>query len=886
MMQKLSKTKAELTFARENKNFRMAIEDGVDHGFLCYPKSTTTSYAISILGGRGSVKGVGVENDADAEEVLDLGGNNKHCLVFIDTRPDIPIYAFKEGTFGSPATLDPAEQEFGLKIADVWIPASASSIQDALIVNVSSIRPRLSRQTYFSPQRFRVTSSGPSNYKLEMLGGQLITMSNRRTYDEQVVNFPVVIHDIVGDNAATDANYIGGYEIDINLISDEYILFYVKIPPAETVTPADARIESVTFASDVLFDASQADLREFFSAAITDPVMEQSRFDLDDIFIVALVDSAKNAVLTPLGSIRVGDEYQNGFFDSYVRTVSSTAYGTGPINATSGNIDLDLLITNAPELVGMGLSDLYQGVGTNGPDGNIFVNFGAVTLTHSPNEQIPAPLRVVQSGFDVSEIGVDIVGEARGLVYRKQVFNGTLNFTDFGGSGVEIGSVGSVTPIGEPEQKYMLVVSGTGGGADLNYYYLRSLTNSFVLVNAQTGSIATVSGDFNGNFTSVPSQLFEVVAEISEVSRLEDIIVTNDIFGPLGGRFNTENVSLGTSFTRIEQIADSVPNYHTAVVRGAAQSDSTSSEFTFSAIDVHSNQRLISAVNAAGNVRVYDPVQSIIVFSYTIPTAISNPKVSQFDDNSLFVSNGTTLYVWQDYTINPTPVTVNIGTAINDIMAMKEGCYLAHAYTSAFGSGSVLTLSDTLGSISDLGIGGVGDVAEEIASGNNEIALRLSDGFVYIRSGNQTTISTGGSASDSITIDNKFIYRATNVAPGSFTIEKIEKFSGAVVDSSTLGVGASEIKIHSIEDDQLLLFMPDTFGLNIVQIETGDLSITRNFFDAAITGSNTGSHVDGEKCVIGCGFTEVLAFRYNFKPSTWMPDDQTLFSTRRVKCCN
>lgn len=209
---------------------------------------------------------------------------------------------------------------------------------------------------------------------------------------------------------------------------------------------------------------------------------------------------------------------------------------------------------------------------------------------------------------------------------------------------------------------------------------------------------------------------------------------------------------------------------------------------------------------------------------------------------------------------------------------------MAHAFTSAFGSGTILSSVDTLGNVSDLGIGGVGNEAEELSLANNAIAIRLSDGVAYVNNGNEVMLLDGGSASDAIALDSKFIYKVTNSASGSFLVEKVEKYSGAVIDSTTLAVGATEVKALAIHNDQLLLVLPNSLGMNLVQIDTNTLSITRNFFDPAITGTSRGASVDGEKCIIGCGFTDILSFRYRFEPSSWMVNDEALFNDRKVKC--
>lgn len=884
-MKKLSMLKSPLTYERENKNFRAAIPDGVVEGFLVYPKSTTTSYAISILGGKASVKGVVVEDDTDSAEILNLGGNNKHCLVFIDTRPSTPIYSFKEGTYGSPATLTPAEQEFGIKIADVWIPNTATSIQDALIVNISTSRPPVKRQVFFNPERFKITSGAPNQYKLDLLFGKLIVMSQRRTYDEEVVNFPISISDIQGATPSTDPNYVGGYEISVSLTSDEYIMFYVKIPKAESVIPPTLTLRHVSFASDTIYDNAEADLEAFFSASTTDPVSEQSRFNLDDVFIIAIVDTLRDNIFTPLGSIKINDEYNSGFFDSYIRTISSTHYGTGPLNATAGNLNIDNIITNLSELTGFGLNDVYNGIGTNSPNGEILVNNGAITYNISPNEQIPAGQRVKHSGFNSSEIGVDVVGEARGFVFRKQLFSGPITYTDFGALGVEVASIGGLTPNGEPEQKYILTVSGTGGSADSSYYQLRTVNNSFVLVNPRTGAINTVSSDFNGSFELISTTLFEVVAEISETSRLDDIIINNDVYGPTGGRFETQNVSVGTSFERVEEVYRNVSNYHTGYTRGASYGNAFSTEInSFAAIDVHTNQSLISAVNAAGNVRIYDPVSEATLFSYNLAGTISNPLVCQFEDKKLFVANNSNLYIWDDYTQSPTPITVNYGVPINDIQCVKGFCYVAHPFTAAFGTGTILSRCNLAGSVSDLLVGDPGDAGEEIYFEDNQIALRTSDGFGYLVAENEQFLIGGGSSSDAICMSNRFIFRATNDSTGVFTVDKISKNNGAVLSSATLNIGHTICSMHTISTNEILLVLPGPFGLQLVQIDADSLSITRNFLEPSITDVARGSQIDGEKCIIGCGYTNVLSFKYNFNPQHWMVDDINVFNSRKVRC--
>lgn len=350
---KYTGNEAPLTSFREQTNFSRMLAKGVYSGFRVYPDSTSTGYAVSIFGGFAAIDGVLIEDDQDNFEVLDLGAptdpTGDHHLIWIDNSGDVPVYASKKGTYSSLAELSGAEAENGIEIADVFIPNSASSIQNAVIVNRDRI---LSNQeistklgTTLSPiaSALKVEVSG-SDYTLSFAGLGLLTFNLDIPF-----RFPAAILQLSTSTSSSDPNF--DFEITQNDNGGTYVVFYTNDTNGFT---ENSLIKSTTFTED-------DELAELAGSA-TDSGGESypQKPELWDAYIIAIVNTSDNSVMTPFGYMKVGEELREGQNLSNVKTIESTAYGT-TVSAAAGAIDIDDVIDNAAKLQNATLDTAYDG---------------------------------------------------------------------------------------------------------------------------------------------------------------------------------------------------------------------------------------------------------------------------------------------------------------------------------------------------------------------------------------------------------------------------------------------------------------------------------------------------------------------------------------------
>lgn len=572
---KYTGNEAPLTSFREQTNFSRMLAKGVYSGFKVYPDATSTNYAVSIRGGFAAINGILIEDDQDNFEVLDLGAptdpTGDHHLIWIDNSGDVPVYASKKGTYSSLAELSGAEAENGIEIADVFIPNSAANIQDAVIINRDrilsnqEISNKLGTRIYPIAEGFRVDVSG-SDYTLYVAGLSLLTTGQPIPF-----RFPAALLQLSTSTSSSDPNF--DFEITQNDNGASFVVFYTNDTNGFT---ENSLIKSTTFTSD-------AELAEFAGSA-TDSGFAESypqRPELWDNYIIAIVDTGVNSVMTPFGYMQVGEELREGQNLSNVKAIESTAYGT-TVNASAGSIDIDSVIDNAAKLQNATLDTAYDGfeAGASPASGRtINVDGPAVRLIRSnlsdgaPSDKWQSSLEINMNNFGVAdaerrERAIDVVIKSPNTVSQRVAFGarriasiggnnliGTAAWTIVGGevrasslggfpSDITIADVlsqyGSFRYVQEIENWY---IEFQGSGADCyeRIYRVRvNTTGGYFYLEDPNGNTTGISGQFPSTSFVAFGGVFERVVELGEVSRFKWIEV-DDIGRKGGGTLLTTN---------------------------------------------------------------------------------------------------------------------------------------------------------------------------------------------------------------------------------------------------------------------------------------------------------------------------------------------------------
>lgn len=555
---KYTGNEAPLTSFREQTNFNRMLAKGVYSGFKVYPDATSTNYAVSIRGGFAAIKGVLIEDDQDNFEVLDLGAptdpTGDHHLIWIDNSGDVPVYAAKKGTYSSLAELSGAEAENGIEIADVFIPNSAANIQDAVIINRDrilsnqEISNKIGTKIYPIAEGFRVDVSG-SDYTLSVAGLGILVASQNVPF-----RFPVALLQLSTSTPSADPNF--DFEITQNDNGSSYVVFYTNDTNGFTQS---SLIKSTTFTSD-------AELAEFAGSA-TDSGFAESypqRPEFWDNYIIAIVDTNTNTVMTPFGYMQVGEELREGQNLSNVKSIESTAYGT-TVNASAGSIDIDSVIDNAAKLQNATLDTAYDGfeAGAAPASGRtINVDGPAVQLVRSGlsdgalNDKWQSSMEIVMNNdatanAEKRERAIDVIinygssslfteriafGARRVARVDGTIMVGSTAWTIVGGevrtstlNGVTVTDVldfwGDFTYVDEIENWYV-EFQATGAACDNIIYKVRvNTTGGYFYLEDPSGATTGISAQFPSTSFVATTGVFERVVELGTVSRFRDIQV-------------------------------------------------------------------------------------------------------------------------------------------------------------------------------------------------------------------------------------------------------------------------------------------------------------------------------------------------------------------------
>lgn len=620
----LSKTRSPLTYSRENAILRHSLSSGVYSGMQVYPDAGTVDFQISIFGGYCVIAGALVYEDEDRTEILDLGSpvdaTGDHHLIWVDLSTGTPEYKAKTGTYASPASLSPSEADTGVVLANVYIPAGATDINDAdvIISNVPSVMSNADltkiagRHIDFTCEKVKVLESS-GVYSLHVLNGKCLSLNPFKQPEDGIKRLPLVVHDI--ESASASAEYVGGFKVDVDIngaTDDEYVLFYIREPDFWTDNSSPLDIVGVSFRSD---DSNMdvQDIQALIGNAV-DPVTAifPNRSEFANVFVLAIVDVANAAVIMPKWTMEVGVEYENGSLNTYTQSLSSTVYGTGPVTpGATGDIDIDSVISNASKLVNATLDTAYDGFGAAAAEGSgasITVDASPVTLVNvniddptGKKDKFRSALRIVidDDGYvdeaEYEESGLEgyypsdknstrrVVSTIEAANINGAWANGTSVTWDVDGGGriVLASALGSVT-LNSFYQEYgffhwherfeELLISFADSGADCDdkIYRVRYeiLTDTMYLedVDGDPGTTA-LSADFPALPASIKTYLWESKVSISpKMARFQDVNLTGSLRGPGGNELRLDQDTMVSSGWTMEEFITRSATNETALL--------------------------------------------------------------------------------------------------------------------------------------------------------------------------------------------------------------------------------------------------------------------------------------------------------------------------------
>lgn len=743
----LSKIRSPLTFSRENAILRHSLSNGVYSGLQVYPDASTVDYQISIFGGYAAVAGVLIYDDEDRTEVLDLGSpvdaTGDHHLIWLDISSGSAEYSVKTGTFAAPATLSPSEQESGVILADVYIPNGATSINDSSVT--ISNRPHVrsneelthlaGRHLDFTCQKAKVTNS-TTVYTLHLLGAKMIALNPFRGASGTLDRAPLIVHTIISNDSSAD--YVGGYEVEVDVAGssdDDYILFYTREPEDWVNNSLPVRVYGLSFSS-ASGNFSEADLQQLIGNS-GDPVSEifPHRSDLANISVIAIVDVDNSAVIMPKWTMEVGTEYENGSLNTYTQSLSSTAYGTGPVTpGGAGDIDLDDIISNASKLSAATLDTAYDGFGAAAAQGSgyqINVDRQPITASSLNNDDTEGGrdkfrstfrVRINEDGFDDAEYE-ETAFEA---LYLTESFNGpserrvvsTIEPANINGKLVLLSSDtwsldggGRVVPttlgtlsINDFYSEYgfyfweemandlLISFSGTGEACDDKLYRLKwdgSASNFYIEDTDASPGTTALSADFPTLPTSLTSTIWESIVSIAPArTRLNNVEIRGTLRGPASQELVLdEDTMIKSSY----ELADFISRSRDGDTAIAGRLDSRCSVSTL----VGTNARPIISTDG---VYVYQlqrtiagsPV-SVSLYSCKdgtfVKTIASSANSSDVAEGLCCAWEGAYLWIAFDDVVELWNVdtealirTYSIGFHVNDIKAASGCVFIAHDY--------------------------------------------------------------------------------------------------------------------------------------------------------------------------------------------------------------
>jgi len=709
---------AALTFSRESENFDRMFSEGVYSGMQGYADSSSANYKLSIFGGYCVINGVLYYDDQDNTELLDLGSpvdaTGDHHLIWLDVSGDTPTYSVKTGTYASPAALTGPEAEQGLKLCDVWMPNAASDIGDATISNVDRVQSNkellelMTQRPVLTARKLKVTNSG-NVYTFHCQELALHQFNSRKGVDEAyVTRFPFSKCDL--STGVTSTEFGAGFEISYDANgNDRYVVVYIK-DDSDYAESYDAQTLQVFGYEDAVSFESGDDEQEDLTGNAPDPVTEvfPSRAMLHNNRIVAIIDTALNYVTVPgLISMPVDVEFENGAINQYVNSISSTAYGTGPVTrGGSGDIDIDGVLDNAARLHNGTLDTVYDGL-ENGVAAGSKVNMDSTT---SGGDREVAYEAVTE---DDNSNRMQLLARQHATINGKQCVLGSSTWVSDGAGGIATTQLGTITPSDAISMfgnvKDMSSVNAANDYS--NYIYMKfdgsgstHLDKMYILQFAGIAGGAGAWGvyDLDGtkaaaaDFPALPFSedvtLWEATGEISDTSRLKSVEVFNEVSGYEGLPATINRPRLKTSYDNMTDFSFTTAAGQIAMVSGDDEPPGTVSDFVSSAefdhISTDGFYLYCLRNNGIGNKLsfiAYDFSGTIIGSFSTSNNAASasTGKVAGHDGRVAFI-------IYDNYVdiIDPrdgtTYVTVeDFGDTTKDLVVINQKCYVVGDRTSS-----------------------------------------------------------------------------------------------------------------------------------------------------------------------------------------------------------
>lgn len=613
---------APLTFEREQQQFSKGVPTGIFEGLQVH--HGTTGYRISLIGGTYSINGIVIYDDADQTDFQDFGGpvSDEHHLVYVTYDPDNdtePTYSVKSGTFSSPATLTPTEAANGFVIADVWLPNTAADITDAVINNRDPLQmgdqllKTLGTKKSVVMSQAKVLKSGTS-YTFHFDDLNLLALSPGKSVDEDPTRFPLVTHAI--ETGTGSGEYGTGFEVTVDVNGapeDDYIMLYTTDPQDFTspgTLTAHAMGWSATDTAGSLGDqlTDLANLLGNDDGAFASENYYPYRPDLANKVVLAVVDvdngyvQWRNGVVMP-----VGDEFVDGDYTHYVRSISSTVYGTSEVPA-SGDIDLDDILDNASILHAAGLDEAYDGFETGSADGAgriINVDSGPVHIKHvgldGAGDAVPdggdnsfvAALKLALDATALNdplyrsvERGVDIVvqdtNSKRIALSMRRPYRDTVNAATLFGVDADLTYTGGEIQVNftspaisvsdwmsqhenleHAEGKWVEIFDATGNASE-KIYRLRVNESGGYFYLENTEGQTDIPANYPNDFTSLPESVtqlwvWEVYIQTGHQSFFNDVEIHGDLEGP---------GSKAVSMTSVHEGYDNTQDLNTNLANG------------------------------------------------------------------------------------------------------------------------------------------------------------------------------------------------------------------------------------------------------------------------------------------------------------------------------
>lgn len=590
-----SKYGSPLTSTREQQQFERALPSGVYEGMQVH--HGTTGLRVSLIGGTFCINGVVIYDDADTTDIFELTAGQNHIIYVTYDGENVEVHLKSSADLTTVPAMTPLEVSMGIMLALISIGPGQTDLSNALFINYPVI-PK------YPDRHINMTVAKCTSRTI----GSVTTVHFEDMFLTCVSGEHLNSMKIEGGSSLI---YPNGYSVssDTGGAPGARILLFVIDPKGFKDDPRSLNIESVNVDHGGAIGSTAAQMKAIMGgmdSSFTGEDHYPYRMDHENVFLIGVVDvdagylSLANGILMPLGN----PEFDSGKYSHLAEALSSTAYGTGPVYSTGGVIDVDDVIVNAATLRTAGLQEAYDSFELGSADGagkEVDITAGAITLNNDLTNEADrwdAALRIVldsesdgrageaANGLPGQERGIDVENrhgdDRNALTYRRLVSQGTCTITyssgrvrfSWGGQPHNLLGTSDLAVL----QSHWVTFDGFAGGDAANKRY--RLEVEFVPLDGSYGYIRTVEGDanihtaapsdFNFSFdgqsiSSVPYQLWETPAVLSENSMLKNLAVAGDVHGYGGADDPALGLMLQRPFPTLKSFIDT-----TAIKAGGA----------------------------------------------------------------------------------------------------------------------------------------------------------------------------------------------------------------------------------------------------------------------------------------------------------------------------